>query len=70
MFLTDLLFRLPPKVFVRIRFVGEMDTFCFTTGKRNTGQNVVKLVEQGKGSVKVNQIIPLWHAEELYIECS
>lgn len=70
MYLTDLLFRLPKGVFVRIRFDGESEQFCFTTGTRRTGDKVLELMEHGKDACKVYEITPLWHAQELYIRCS
>ena len=69
MTISDLLFRLPPHIFVRIKFYGNPDPFCFTTGNRTTGKKLVELMDAGLSEVKVNEIIPLWHAQELYIKC-
>lgn len=70
MYLTDLLFTLGKGVFVRIKFDGNSEPFCFTTGKSNTSRKVVELMEADRGDAKVYEIIPLWHAQELYIRCS
>lgn len=68
-YLFDVLFTLPPKIFVRISFAGSSGTFCFTTGKRNTETNVRKIRDAGIDGVRVREMIPLWHAQELYIRC-
>lgn len=70
MYLTDLLFTLGKGVFVLIKFDGNPKPFCFTTGKYNTSQKVTELLDTDKGESKVYEIIPLWHAQELYIRCS
>jgi hypothetical protein len=69
MFLADLLFRLPPSVPVRIRFRGSGDTYCFTTGPRTTGRKTAEIIATEHTELKVDNIYPLWHANELYIEC-
>lgn len=70
MYLADLLFRLPSNTFVRIKFDGFADPFCFTTGTRKTGEKLVELAHHGYGEAKVYAIYPLWHAQELYIQCA
>lgn len=69
MYLTDLLFTLEPGIFVRIKFYGFADPFCFTTGVRTTGKKVAELVNHGFNEAKVAAISPLWNAQELYIHC-
>lgn len=69
MYLFDLLFRLPPHVMVRVKFDGNPTPFCFTTGKKTTGESVARLSRAGMDAATVNEIIPLWHAQELYIRC-
>ena len=69
MYLTDLLFTLAPGTFVRIKFDGFADPFCFTTGTRTTGSKVAELTRHGFGEAKVCSIHPLWKAQELYIHC-
>ena len=69
MYLADLLFRLPPNVPVRIRFRGSDSTYCFTTGPRNTGRKTAEIIATEHNDPKVDNIYPLWHANELYIEC-
>ena len=70
MYLLDLLFTLPPNVHVRVKFDGNPNEFCFTTGKRNTGKNVGELSRDGHAESKVHDTYPLWHAQELYLKCT
>lgn len=70
MYLTDLLFTLGKGVLVRIKFDGNPEPFCFTTGSYNTSRKVTELLDADRGESKVYEIIPLWHAQELYIRCS
>ena len=70
MYLFDLLFTLAPNIDVRIKFIGENKTYCFTTGKKKTGQIVAELSRNKKDGAKVHNIYALWHANELYIEAS
>lgn len=70
MYLFDFLFTLPPNVYVRIKFDGSADEFCFTTGERNTGKNVAALTRDGRTESKVHDTYPLWHAQELYLKCT
>lgn len=70
MYLFDLLFTLAPNIDVRIKFIGESKTYCFTTGKRRTGRNVAELSRDKKDGAKVHNVYVLWHAHELYIEAS
>ena len=69
MYLSDLLFTLESGVFVQVKFDGNPKPFCFTTGKKKTGQKFTELVNHGLGEAKVYEIMPLWHAQELYIRC-
>ncbi len=69
MYLIQLLQVLAPKTFVRIKFADSTDTICFVTGKRRTAEKINKLYECGKHSAKVQAICPLYHAQELYIQC-
>ena len=69
MYLTDFLFTLAPGIFVRIKFDGFADPFCFITGPRITGQKVEQLAKHGHSEAKVVEIYPLWKAQELYIHC-
>ena len=70
MYLFDFLFTLQPDIYVRIKFIGEPNTYCFRTGRRSTGKAVSDLSKQKKDNVKVHNVYCLWHAQELYIECS
>jgi len=70
MYLTDLLFTLSPGVFVRIKFDGNPNPFCFITGPANTAHKIVELIDTDRGESKVYEINPLWHAQELYIKCT
>lgn len=72
MYLLDLLFRLPPKTFVRIKFAGNPKTFCFTTGQKTSPREIARMRQEQDcvDKAKVAEIYPLWHAEELYVECS
>lgn len=69
MYLLDLIFRLPPNVFVRVKIAGSNKDFCFTTGKRNNAKNGRLILDECGHDVKVNNIYPLWRSEELYVEC-
>lgn len=69
MYLIDFIFTLPSNVFCRVKFAGEKDFFVFTTGAKKTGAACAKLVNDGKSKIVVNKVCPLWHAQELYIEC-
>lgn len=70
MYLLDLIFRLPPNVFVHVKIRGNKHDFSFTTGKRNNAKNGKLILDECGHDVKVDNIYPLWHAEELYVECS
>ena len=69
MYLFDLLVLLPKGIMIRIKFDGTPTEFCFTTGARTTGRKIGELANRGRSSAMVNEIIPLWHAQELYIHC-
>lgn len=69
MYLFDFLFTLGAHVPVRIKFMGSKEPFCFVTGQRNTGKAINDLSKAKKGGAKVINVYPLWHAQELYIEC-
>ena len=69
MYLVDLLFKLPPNVPVRIKFMDNGHTYCFTTGNRKTAEKCGEIHAMERDVPKVNNIYPLWHAQELYIEC-
>ena len=70
MSLIDLIFRLPPNVFMCVRIKGNERDLCFTTGKRNNGKNCKLIIDECGRDVKVDNIYPLWHAEEFYVESS
>ena len=68
-YLIDFLYTLPPKVDVRIKFQGKRDTFSFTTGKRKTRDACDILMVNGEHNTKIATVYPLFHAQEVYIEC-
>lgn len=70
MYLLDLIFRLPPHVFVRVKIAGLKNEICFTTGTRNNAKNGKAILDEFGHDVKIDNIYPLWHTQELYIECS
>lgn len=73
MYLTELLFMLPAKVNVRIKFLGSDKYFAFTTGPKKTRTAVEDIMQMERNSCSrsllIHEIIPLWHAQELYITC-
>lgn len=73
MTIDNLLGVLPPKTPVRICLMqGRInDNFvCGTTGMHNTQKIRDELRVRKALQNKVDTIYPLWHAQELYIECS